>query len=371
MPPASLRPAAAPRELPNNALTAFLHGIEARAWVFALCQGGDARRADQVLSAAEREFVAAAVELPLAEWPLQFWATLLRQPGLLGRLDPDLDLYRLDPGPRAALLLRLLASLDVPHAAQALGVSVRAYEAALGQAMSAPDHPEDWLPNLREQLRALVQQLPAGTRAHLDEMRREILAGIGAPASATEQTRPEQLRAAAGDEDAPPGPRWPWFGLGLLLLGLLATLVFPLPGRLRPGQSEKLPSEVVAPPPALSDTVVVTHPDYGQLAEPQSEGLARDLAFYSWLAASGAAPVAEAAASQAAPAAPADFKSLGDRERHMLEAAAAVWPTLDATERAVLLANAADWRDRPAPQRAALRVRLRAWDQQSDRKSVV
>src|SRR6188768_2246460 len=119
MPPDASVPTNRPRPLPDTALTAFLHGIEARAWVFALCQGGDAERADQTLAAAEGEFIAAAVDLPISGWPLRFWATLLRQPGLLAPLDPELDLSRLEPGPRAALLLRLLAHLDVPHAAEA------------------------------------------------------------------------------------------------------------------------------------------------------------------------------------------------------------------------------------------------------------
>src|SRR5205809_2678071 len=99
MPPDASLPAGAPRPLPSSALTAFLHGIEARAWVFALCQGGDAVRADRTLAEAEREFIATAAARPLAEWPLQFWASLLRQPGLLAPLDPELDLSRLDPGP--------------------------------------------------------------------------------------------------------------------------------------------------------------------------------------------------------------------------------------------------------------------------------
>src|SRR6187549_1311740 len=188
MPPDASLPPGAPRPLPNSALTAFLHGIEARAWVFALCQGGDAAHADQVLAAAEREFIAEASALPLAAWPLRFWALLLRQPGLLAPLHPELDLSRLEPGPRAALLLRLLAHLDVPHAAEALGVSVRAYEAALGQAMAAPDHPEGWLPALREQLHALVQELPPATREHLDQIRRDALAQ--APLAATQPAPP-------------------------------------------------------------------------------------------------------------------------------------------------------------------------------------
>jgi hypothetical protein len=357
MPPAVSATPGVPRALPNSALTAFLHGIEARAWVFALCQGGDPARADQTLAAAEREFVDTAPAMPLAGWPLHFWATLLRQPGLLAPLDAGLDLARLEPGPRAALLLRLLAHLDVPHAAEALGVSVRAYEAALGQAMSAPDHPENWLPSLRENLHQLVQQLPPATREHLDQIRRESIQQVetGAGYVVEQQVQPE----AANDA---PVPRWPWFGLGLLLLALLATLIFPFPGGLHPGQSEKLPPVATPPPPALSDTVVVTHPDYAQLSEPENEKLARDLAFLSWLG--GAFPSTTTASAAMVQTPPEDFTALSDRAQHMLESAAPLWPTLPATERAALLDNASDWADRPSGERAALRARLRAWDAQ-------
>ena len=361
MPPAVTLPPGAPRALPNSALTAFLHGIEARAWVFALCQGGDAARADATLAAAEREFIATAPELPLAEWPLAFWASLLRQPGLLAPLDPELDLSRLEPGPRAALLLRLLANLDVPHAAQALGVSVRAYEAALGQAMAAPDHPDDWLPALREQLHGLVQQLPPATRAHLDEIRRQELAK--AAEAAGHATDFEERVEAPPVEPDMPAPKWPWFGLGLLLLALLATLVIPLPGGLRPGQSERLPQEAVPPPPPLSDTVVVTHPDYAQLAEPRDEQLARELAFLGWLA--GAFPTAAAEPAPLLTLPPEDFAALDDRARNMLQSAAPLWASLPPAERAALVDNATDWRERNQQQRAALRERLRAWDAQA------
>lgn len=357
--PPSPEASGVPCALPAAALTAFLHGIEPRAWVFALCQGGDAARADQALAAAEREFVANAAALPLAQWPLQFWAALLRQPGLLAGLDSELDLARLEPGPRAALLLRLLASLDVPHAAEALGVSVRAYEAALGQALSVPGLPEDWLVSVRAQLQALVHDMPAPTRAHLDEIRRDVLAQAAATATSAAVAAEPVLVA----ELPPVRPRWPWLGLGVLLLALLATLWLPLPEALRPGESEGLPSEPLPPPPALSDSLVVTHPDYPQLAEPESEGLARELALLSWLAA--ALPPPAPAATRAAPAAaPADFSALSEAERRRLAAAASVWPQLDAKERGALLANAADWHARPAPARAQLRERLLAWDGQ-------
>jgi DNA-directed RNA polymerase specialized sigma24 family protein len=368
MPPEVPESPGAPRALPNSALTAFLHGIEARAWVFALCQGGDAARADQTLAAAELQFIAQAPSLPLAQWPLQFWTVLLRQPGLLAALHPELDLSRLDPGPRAALLLRLLANLDVPHAAEALGVSVRAYEAALGQAMAAPDHPEGWLPALREQLHALVSSLPESTRAHLDEIRREALERAAAPvpgflAEAEAAADAEAASDASATPVEVPPPRWPWFGLGLLLLALLATLVFPLPGGLRPGQSEKLPQEVVPPPPQLSDTVIVTHPDYAQIAEPQDEVFARDLAFLSWLAGAFPATTPEPAATTLPP--PEDFNALQGHARNMLKSAAPLWSTLAPAERAALLDNAQDWDQRNQQQRAAMRARLLAWDAQA------
>ena len=381
MPPAAPDLAGAPRAPSTAALTAFLHGIEPRAWVFALCQGGDPARADQALLGAEREFLADAAAYPLAQWPMRFWAALLRQPAMLAALDPGLDLARLDPGPRAALLLRLLASLDVPHAAEALGVSVRAYEAALGQALAAPGSPSDWLATLRAQLQAYVHDMPATTRAHLDELRLRVLAEASAARTPGEAASPEPDAAPAqvdeAEADAPPAPapRWPWFGLGLLLLALLLSLLVPLPGGLRPGESEALPHEVVPPPPSLSDTVIVTHPDYAQLAAPQDERYARELALLSWYAASAVplgAPAAATSAASALPAtveaeaaAPEDVAALDERERKMLSAAAPIWSTLPPEERTALRAQAIDWRAKRSPERAAFRARLEAWDAQA------
>ena len=65
------------------ALTAFLHGIEVRAWVFALNQCADPDRARKALALGLEDFVGRARDLPLARWPGQFWASLLAQPALL------------------------------------------------------------------------------------------------------------------------------------------------------------------------------------------------------------------------------------------------------------------------------------------------
>jgi hypothetical protein len=367
MPLAETDPSRARRAPTAAALTAILHGIQPRAWVFGLCQAGDPHRADQALAGAERDFLAEAATHPLAEWPMRFWAALLRQPTLLAPLDPGQELARIEPGPRAALLLRLLASLDVPHAAEALGVSVPAYEAALGQALSPPGAPQDWLAALRAKLQALVHDMPAPTRAHLDELRLRVQAELAAAQELGAPSLPPLHLDDEPDAEAAPEwhpPRWPWFGLGLLLLALLATLVFPLPGRLRPGESERLPSEAVPPPPELSDSVVVTHPDYAQLAAPQDETYARELGFYSWHAANMAS-AGESAPEDPPAAAPADFSALSDRERRMLSAAAPLWPALSAEERTALRAHAIDWHGKPRPQRAALRARLQAWDAQA------
>jgi hypothetical protein len=216
--------------------------------------------------------------------------------------------------------------------------------------------------------------LPASVRAHLEDLRREAMAeaiaadaapdprrAVATAAPALAGTTAESESTAA--EFAHPRPRWPWLGLGVLLLALLATLLLPLPARLRPGQSEALPQEVLPPPPALSDTMVVTHPDYAQLAAPDSEGIAREMAMFSWLAA--ASPASPVNAPPATAGAPANFAELSGSERHMLAAAASVWPALAADEREALRANAADWRARPAPQRAGLKQRLLAWDRQA------
>ena len=63
------------------ALNAFLHGIEPRAWVFALSQCGDPERANAAMASALHDFVLRAATMPLAKWPIQFWTSLLKQPG--------------------------------------------------------------------------------------------------------------------------------------------------------------------------------------------------------------------------------------------------------------------------------------------------
>jgi hypothetical protein len=333
-----------------TALTAFLHGIEPRAWVFALSQCGDPERADAVFQSAVHDFIDRAQTRPLAEWPLEFWQCLLTQPLMLADIDPDLDLARLAPGPRAALLLRLIAGLDFERAAKVLDVTPAAYEAALNHALKHPDMDDAWMQELREQLHQLIHQMPADRRQSIAALREKTMAA-----------GPEPLPLVL---QSPAAPRrhllWLWLALVVLMLALLAT--FWWSGKvLRAGQSEALPKELVGPPPALTDTVIVTHPDYQQLATPADDAVAQQLAFLSWIAAVVKPSPNPLPMLNTSPP-PDSFDALAIGDQALLSSARAAWPTLDAPTRAALLLNVGDWQARTPAQRDQLRKRLAEWD---------
>lgn len=339
------------------ALTAFVHGIEPRAWVFALSQCGDADTALRVLEATLRDFAAAAQTLPLAHWPLQFWTSLLRQPAMATPLAPGQPFARFGPGPRAALLLRLIAGLDFGHAAQALGVTPVAYEAALRQALAHPELDDARMQALREHLHEQIHQLPAERRLALAALRDKILGAQPLPAPAA--PAPGLGPAAAGVLSR----RWLWAALAGLLMLLAACFLWPLRALIAPGHSEPLPAELVAAPPSLSDTVIVTHPDYEQVANPADAQLARQLPLLSWLAAARI-HVPSGGEPDPAPVAPTAFTDLSTDERALLSSAGATWPMLDPLTRAALQRNARAWITLGAGRRAAVREGLRRWNLQ-------
>jgi hypothetical protein len=345
-------PHADPSTPPANAasLTAFIHGIEARAWVFALRQCGDADLATAVFDAAVHDFLVSAPTLTLPRWPLQFWTHLLRQPQMLAEAIAGRGLLaQLAPGPRAALLLRLIAGLDFGPAAQVLEVSPAAYQDALREALDHPDMDDSRMQELREQLHAQIHDLPAERRDQLARLRAQAIA-----------LRPLPVPVAAPAPE--PRRRHLWIWLALLLAALAASFYWPLKSLIAPGQHEALPEEPVAPPPPLSDTVVLTHPDYAQIAAPADEALAVQLPLLSWVA-SARAPDPGPARAAAAPV-PVQFDSLAAADQALLSSAEAAWPQLDAATRASLLANARDWQARSPAQRQQLRARLRQWDRQ-------
>lgn len=358
-----------------EALEPFLHGIEPRAWAFALFQSGDPERARLALAGALRHFVARSRELPLADWPLQFWTSVAGQPRLVSARGLEAPLAALPPGPRAALLLRLVAGLDFEPASQALRVSGAAYERVLREGLAQPGLDEAGVQALRARLHDFIQSLTTADRESLAALRRDALAGLPSPGLGTAPpavgappaARAALPQAAPAGAGGPGSPWWkrlrPW--LGLLALLLVAGLLWILPGRrfdaVPPGGN--LPAESVAPAPALTDVVLVTHPDYAQLAAPRDDLLAQDLDLLSWLAAAaGGGDPAALPAPPPARLAGSGFAALAPAEQALLTQAAPSWTSLDADTRASLQANARDWLARPAAGREQLRRRALAWD---------
>lgn len=282
MTPAPAPALAAPAVSP--ALSAFLRGIERRAFVFAHVQSGNEQVAQAALGRAMRAFRSTSAVSPLSAWPAGFWALLLAQAELSQGESDVPELSALGSGPRAALLLRMVGGLDFPHAAQVLGVSEATYRFALQRALQQlGDAGVSYavLGGLRERLHHQVKTLPDGRIAALAELRARVLQGGPEPDIAAP-------RAAAAWRR-----RLPWALLALLGVAFAATF-WPHVNPLQPGGTEGLPVETAPPPPlAQSDADRVTHPDYALLAAPDDEALAADLAFLSWLAA-GQVPIPDA-----------------------------------------------------------------------------
>ncbi len=121
------------------ALTAFLRGVERRGVVFAHWQGGDPVNGDAALAATLREFARVAPSVPFADWPRRFWAMLLAAPQLRNAGAPvgdvPAEVAALAGGPRAALLLRVVAGLAESDAAAVLGIARPSYRLALQRAL--------------------------------------------------------------------------------------------------------------------------------------------------------------------------------------------------------------------------------------------
>ncbi len=287
----------APAPVVSSALSAFLRGIERRAYVFAQVQCGQERDAEAALGRTLHAFQSLSAMSPLSAWPAGFWALLLAQPELSAGDGSAPELKTLGSGPRAALLLRLVGGLDFVHAAQVLGVSEQTYRFALQRALQQlGDGGVSYaqLRTLRERLHRQVKTLPDERTAALADLRQRALAGSPAP------------------ERAPPPPRRPrwllpvlWGLLAALGVAFAATFLEPAP-TLAPGGTEGLPEEAVpAAAPALAPSDVVMHPDYAQLADPEAAKVAEDVALLSWLA-NHPEELAEADAAAATADPPAD-----------------------------------------------------------------
>ncbi|MGY1458529.1 MULTISPECIES: DUF3106 domain-containing protein [unclassified Luteimonas] len=383
-----------------TALGAFLRGVERRGLVFARLLAGSREAGDDALAWALQRFADEAGKTAFGEWPRRFWSLLLAAPSL--RLTPAAPgwepgfewLSRIGHGPRAALLLRLVAGLAESDAASVLGIARPTYRLGLQRA----------LPH-RADGSADVDAWHALGRAAQD-MQRALPPGSLALS----------LRAEGGVDGAaatPPARRGPlgrgvraalWLVALATLGGLVATFVAidRLPAGLdaAPGHilSEPLP---MAEPPAgryADEDALTLHPDLGLLLDADDqEAAAADPAFHAWLVAESEAEArAEAEAVSASPtttSVPAAARPeprpqpAGDRLAALEPAARArlaqrrdqwdalphaergerrerwlAWNDFSAAERAQLRDVAAAFALRSADERAALRARFDAMD---------
>lgn len=285
------------------ALTAFLRGVERRGAVFAQLQVGDAATGDRALIAAMRAFRLPAAKIPFAEWPRQFWTLLLATPEL--REQPAApswgsgfgSLAGIGRGPRAALLLRLVAGLPEVEAAAVLGVSRPTYRLALQRALP---HREDGQPDtqgwrmLGEATRHVVRELSAERMAQLARMREAAVLG--------RRLDPATAARAEPDADAPAQWRRPAMitAAAACLLAFAATFLPVFDDSIRgtpPAWIEIAPLPPAdAPESTFNDqAALLTHPDFELLAVETQELAARDPGFYAWLAAGAKVPELEQA----------------------------------------------------------------------------
>ena len=320
------------------ALSAFLRGVERRGALFGELQCGDREVGDSALAAAMRAFRNHAAALPMADWSQRFWALLVAAPPLrrdaaTAQWPPDMQaLVHLEPLPRQALLLRLVAGLPETEAARVLGIAPAAYQHAL--AIACPrnaDGQADALAwrTLGQTMQQQLRDLPPERLARLARLREAAITGVRIERNAAAATRAADSPAAEESGRR----RWPWIVavLALCALALAATWWWPqwrasrlfdaapAPGAMRVDDAVEIRSEdLPAQPPAATfdaNTALVTHADFDLVLDDQDEAIARDADFYAWYGATRQAVAEEdGAATQADAVAPADARETSDAQ---------------------------------------------------------
>ncbi|MEO6137622.1 MAG: sigma-70 region 4 domain-containing protein [Luteimonas sp.] len=260
-----------------DASSAFLQDIRPRAEVFAQLLCGDRQRANAALMAAMRAFrgnsAPATVDMPADHWPLRLWTLLLARPELCRPAPhacwapPLTGLERLEPGERAAVLLRLVAGLDDADGATVLGISQQTLRRAFQRALprrpdGEPDH-DTW--------RAWATAIDAMQRNATPRAAQAPVASATRPAGAPRWLRPTL-----------------WAALVACAIGLAASFLLPVGRQDGPGtyvQGTPLPPADAPASTYDADTAVLTHRDFDQLMDARADALVRDLDFYAWYAA--------------------------------------------------------------------------------------
>jgi hypothetical protein len=369
------------------AVAAFLRGVERRAALLAELQCGDPAAGDAALGAAMRAFAQSPASAPLAEWPRRFWGLLLAAPQLRGAVAASAwppawrPLAGLGNGPRAALLLRLVAGLEVDEAAAVLGVGPEACRAAIASALpriaQAPSAAETWAGWEGAVLHAL-RALPAVRLAQLARLREQAL-GSGAAAAArgpAVASRPAASRRAG----------WPLLAAigGLCALAVAATFLRPQWFAWRTEFDARVATEALpaAQAPAArfdADLRAWSHRDFALLADPGGLREAQRLPLLAWYAAQRATQAAADAANPApqAPAADAALPAVASvasvpatpalppappGDAPLPEAEEAAIARLPAPLQPALRADARRWHAWTPAQQAAYRQRQAQWD---------
>ncbi len=250
-------------------MQAFRRGIDRRAYVLARAQCGDSDLLQSALQAVDTSFNAEYAELPISQWPIRFWTLLLSRKELAQGQSPWPALASISHGPRAALLLRLVAGLDFSHAAQVLNISETTYRFALERGLEqlhVAGFNFEELERLRDSFFEEVKQLPPQPIKTDENSAPEIPESVATPVNEPELD-PEIKKVAL----------WPWLVLLIaLLLGGLAWWWWDV---------QQTPAPQAAKVSLTDVQTAVVHPDYDVIAHPEIQAQAEDLAFLSWIAA--------------------------------------------------------------------------------------
>ena len=352
---------------PSAAVAAFLRGIERRAALLAELQCGDAETGDAALAAAMRAFAPCAGAAPMAEWPRRFWSLLLATPQLRRAAAPASawplpwrPLAGLGDGVRAALLLRLVAGLDVDEAAVVLGASPDACRGAITHALPriapAPSAADTWTAWEGAVLHAL-KALPATRLAQLARLREHALDADAAAGRTPSVPRPPRARARTG---------WPLLAVAAMCaLAIAATFLRPQWFALRTGFDARVATEslpAAEAPAARFDAGLAawSHRDFDLLADPAGLREAQRLPLLAWYAAQRATRAAAEAATPAAQM-PAPEASMPPPEPGEAAPVAVALPPAPAADAPLPEPVEAAIARVPAPLQPALRADARRW----------
>ena len=355
---------------PQDAVSAFLRGVDRRARLFAEVQSGSDEAAARAISVVARVFAGDAGRWPMARWPVQYWRLLLATPQLRtldgARTTSRLRaIARLPLATRTSVLLQLVSGLD---------------DAAISEVLGEPA--ATWQGRIRDALPADLAGQPdvAAWRAWQAQVKQALAMPL--PATADVPASPEAaVTAAPGAPHRVDATRhrhvpWLWIGVAACVAAFAAALFLHPVGRdvvqrwLSPIKREALPP-ADAPAARYDATDLRLHPDRDLLAAPVELALARALPLLAWVEATAPAGLA-VATGEVAPVAPVAvapdtemqrmraWDRLPPRERGQRRGAWEAWRSLPAAERVALRAVAVRWRALPAEAQAELRTQFTA-----------